>query len=624
MDENQIKLTKVPEQAHQFSTKGVKLSSLKESNELLFNYFTKNGYKEDAIIFSTDIDKLTQEADTNGNEKLSIREARALGLEGKRKDVRSAIKQLNEIKNTELESNADGNYPITVNDNETDFYNKDGVLLSNIRNSENGKVETFYLKGDKNNVDKTIETSVDGKNVTETLYKDGNIEFPEQQTIKKDNETTTIKYDWFNDKLNSKTTSKGNDIETVIYKQINGKPVPEKIVSTFDSDRNSVKSTVNKFNDDGKVDGQIVEYSGAKIGENLIKEDIVLNSETGEKVSEEATFVDNSKKYFENMDGKLQQVGKDKDGNSFVVLDVPKGWSMSKIANEFGISREDLVKANTTEDGTTNFHKTQSGVEYFYVNDKAVIPKPTKIPTGEDINLGYEMPQKEAVGGGAISDAAIKNVVPHRRTDNAQAPAVQTHQRRNADNVAPKKVTVTNNNEVHKSPTTAHATKKTTNYSVDVKKRIAKAKSVSYEYKSNKARGIQRSFSNHDPRVLVKKTRTGKALVGEELTEYNIKNTMCGIAKDANSTLPSILLRAYSKPDKKYPSGVPYQYDYNTLLADLKFVKDKIEEARDLGYSVPDSLYSYIPPKDGNPKRIAIEVRAYEAVFGKGSAHYSV
>ena len=624
MGENQIKLTKVPEQPRQFSTKGIKLSSLKESNELLFNYFKNNGYKEDTTIFSTDIERLTQEADTNGNEKLSIKEARAMGLEGSRKEIRSALKQLDEIKNTELEANADGNYPITVNENETDFYNKDGVLLSNTKNSENGKVETFYLKGDKNKIDKTIETSVDGKNVTETLYKDGKLEFPEQQTIKNNSDTTTIKYDWFNDKLNSKTTSKGNDIETVIYKQIKGKSVPERIVSTFDSDRNSVKSTVNKFNDDEKVVGQIVEYSGAKIGENLIKEDIVLDPQTGEKLSEEATFTDKTKKYFQSFDGQLQQVGKDKDGNSFVVLDVPEGWSMTKIANEFGISREALVKANTAEDGTTNFHKTQNGVEYFYVNDKAVIPKPTKIPTGEDINLGYEMPQKEDVGGGAMNDAVTKNVAPRRSADNAQAPAAQTHQRRNTDNVVPKKVTVTNNTEVHKSPTTVHTTKKTANYSADVKKRIAKAKSVPYQYKSNKFKGIQKSLADHDTRVLVKKTRTGKALIGQELTGYNIKNTMCGIAKDANSTLPSILLRAYSKPDKRYPSGATYQYDYNTLCADLKFVKAKIAEARNLGYSVPDSLYAYIPPKDGNPQRIAMEVKAYEAVFGKGSAHYSV
>lgn len=99
---------------------------------------------------------------------------------------------------------------------------------------------------------------------------------------------------------------------------------------------------------------------------------------------------------------------------------------------------------------------------------------------------------------------------------------------------------------------------------------------------------------------------------------------MCGIAKRGNSTLPSKLLRAYSKPNKKYSSGIPYSYNYNSLIADLKFVKTKIAEAKNLGYYIPPSLYAYIPPKDGNPKRIAMEVRAYEAVFGKGSAHYSI
>lgn len=604
MSEDSISITNLLNHPQQFSANGVKLSSLKETNKLLFNYFEKNGYKEDAIIYSTDIDRLKQAGDINNNEKLSIKEARKMGLEGSRKEIRSAIKQLNEIKTSELEENADGTYPVIVNEQETEFYDKKGVLLNRTQNIDNGSIETFYLNGNKNKVDKTIEKFNNGKDNAVTFYKDGNVNFPERKIIKENNETTEIKYDWFNDKLNSKTTSKGNDVETVIYKQVNGKQVPERIVSSFKSDPDSVKSVVNKFNDDGKIDGKVIEYSGAKIGENLIKEEISLVPGTDTEISKEATFGDNTKQYYQNFDGKLQQVGKDKNGETFVVLDVPEGWSMTKIANEFGISRDDLLKANTSEDGTENYYKSKKGVEYFYINDKAIIRKPTKIPVNNDIKLEYEIPTPKTIESDRTISSPNKKLIHNLHSS----------------------ITTVHHNDVEEKDlaTTAHSTKKPTNYSAGVKKRIANAQQVPYQYKSNKAKEIQRSFAGHDPRVLVKKSRTGTGRVGESLTEYNIKNTMCGIAKRGNSTLPSKLLRAYSKPNKKYSSGIPYSYNYNSLIADLKFVKTKIAEAKNLGYYIPPSLYAYIPPKDGNPKRIAMEVRAYEAVFGKGSAHYSI
>lgn len=433
MGENPIKVTGIQKQPQQFSTTGIKLSTLKEQNELLFNYFKTNGYKEDAIIYSSDVDKITKSADTNDNEKLSIKEAREMGLEGSRKEIRSALNQLKEIKNSELAPNVSGNYPVVINENETEFYNKDGVLLSNTKNFENGgKLETFYLKGDKNKVDKTLETSANGKDETETIYKDGNIEQPEQQTIKQDNDTTVVKYDWFEDKLNSKTTSKGNDVETVIYKQIKGEAVPERIVSSFKSDPNSVKSIVNKFNDDYKIDAQTIEYSGAKIGEGLIKEDIDIAPDTGNKVAEEATFSDGTKQYYQTINGKLEQVGKDKDGNHFVVLDVPEGWGMDKIADEFGITKEDLLKANTDKDGNKLYHTNPKGIEYFYINDKAIIPKPNKIPQDNKYAISYELPKQEGnQQKGVVESSTLAQSSSAQLTIRQQTPKLSLTQKSN-------------------------------------------------------------------------------------------------------------------------------------------------------------------------------------------------
>lgn len=681
MGENPIKVTGIQKQPQQFSTTGIKLSTLKEQNELLFNYFKTNGYKEDAIIYSSDVDKITKSADTNDNEKLSIKEAREMGLEGSRKEIRSALNQLKEIKNSELAPNVSGNYPVVINENETEFYNKDGVLLSNTKNFENGgKLETFYLKGDKNKVDKTLETSANGKDVTETIYKDGNIEQPEQQTIKQGNDTTVVKYDWFENKLNSKTTSKGNDVETVIYKQIKGEAVPERIVSSFKSDPNSVKSIVNKFNDDYKIDAQTIEYSGAKIGEGLIKEDIDIAPDTGNKVAEEATFSDGTKQYYQTINGKLEQVGKDKDGNHFVVLDVPEGWGMDKIANEFGITKEDLLKANTDKDGNKLYHTNPKGIEYFYINDKAIIPKPNKIPQDNKYAISYELPkqegnqQKGVVESSTLAQsssapthhpAAKTKVVPnskeqqevnnkptitsqhvHKNTteDKKVNHSKTTTQAKPLHNNQQQKVTAAStktnktNTKTNKKTSKKTPTRKVkTPYNAIRQTRITKAKNVNYEMKRDVPARVETAIQSPDYRAFVTKSRLGYS---KRLNDHNTKNTLCQVAKTQNTTLPSLVLEYYSSknppvtqepewslknalknptPWLKEPEK-PKTYDKDSVIMDLKFIKEHIEAAKAIGYDIPKALYEYIPKQNASEEVVKQEVQVYEAVFGKGSS----
>lgn len=681
MGENPIKVTGIQKQPQQFSTTGIKLSTLKEQNELLFNYFKTNGYKEDAIIYSSDVDKITKSADTNDNEKLSIKEAREMGLEGSRKEIRSALNQLKEIKNSELAPNVSGNYPVVINENETEFYNKDGVLLSNTKNFENGgKLETFYLKGDKNKVDKTLETSANGKDVTETIYKDGNIEQPEQQTIKQGNDTTVVKYDWFEDKLNSKTTSKGNDVETVIYKQIKGEAVPERIVSSFKSDPNSVKSIVNKFNDDYKIDAQTIEYSGAKIGEGLIKEDIDIAPDTGNKVAEEATFSDGTKQYYQTINGKLEQVGKDKDGNHFVVLDVPEGWGMDKIADEFGITKEDLLKANTDKDGNKLYHTNPKGIEYFYINDKAIIPKPNKIPQDNKYAISYELPkqeenqQKGVVESSTLAQsssapthhpAAKTKVVPnskeqqevnnkptitsqhvHKNTTEAQKvnhskPTTQAkplHNNQQQKVAAASTKTNKSNTKTNKKTSKKAPTRKVkTPYNTIRQTRITKAKNVNYEMKRDVPARVETAIQSPDYRAFVTKSRLGYS---KRLNDHNTKNTLCQVAKTQNTTLPSLVLEYYSSknppvtqepewslknalknptPWLKKPEK-PKTYDKDSVIMDLKFIKEHIEAAKAIGYDIPKALYEYIPKQNASEEVVKQEIQVYEAVFGKGSS----
>lgn len=711
MSENQLNVNGVNIPSQKFSANGVKMSILQQENKLLFDFLKGKGYKEDAIIYSTDVDKLVESNDTSGNNKLSIKEARAMGLEGSRKDVRSALKSLNEIKNSGYVVSDNEQYPVTVNNNETDFYNKDGVLLSNTKKLDgDGKLETFYLKGDKNLVDKTIKTSPDKKLTVKTTYENGDIEQPAETTINNNNDVTKIKYDWFEKNLNSKTTTHGDDVETIIYKNTQNGVVPKRIVSSLKSNPDSCKSIDNKYNDKNKLESQTVEYSGAKISpkDKIIKEDIKLDPNTGKQTSNEITHTDGTKQYLQVFDGKPHEVGKDKDGNTFVVLDVPEGWSMSKIADEYGISRDDLLKANTNEKGEALYHTTNKGVEYFYINDKAVIPKPTKMPDDKDLKYSYTLPAEENNAKEVIPQGQQEKVVQKvenkeketvnntvhtkkqstkptvpQKPNNApvqhnnkqtqtkekanqpatpeksvqtkqdkQIPAKQTEKPTKKPVVTDKKQTapvapppkqntvkpkkgVTSTKTTTPTTKTAQTKKQTQTksnekfkitkqkYTSIAKYRATQAKNVGFEYHASKARGFQAPVAKLDPRITLKKSQK-RDEHKEVLTEYNIKNTMCNIAQKHNCTLTSVLLREYSKKNKTV-NGIPYKYKKSTLIKDLQYVKEKIDLAERNGYHIPKALYAYIPPdiQFTNFERVKLEVEAYEAVFGKGSANFS-
>lgn len=718
MSENQLNVNGVNIPSQNFSANGVKMSILQQENKLLFDFLKGKGYKEDAIIYSTDVDKLVESNDTSGNNKLSIKEARAMGLEGSRKDVRSALKSLNEIKNSGYAVSDDEQYPVTVNNNETDFYNKDGVLLSNTKKLDgDGKLETFYLKGDKNLVDKTIETSPDKKLTVETTYENGDIEQPAETTINNNNDVTKIKYDWFEKNLNSKTTTHGDDVETIIYKNTQNGVVPKRIVSSLKSNPDSCKSIDNKYNDENKLENQTVEYSGAKISpkDKIIKEDIKLDPNTGKQTSNEITHTDGTKQYLQVFDGKPHEVGKDKDGNTFVVLDVPEGWSMSKIADEYGISRDDLLKANTNEKGEALYHTTNKGVEYFYINDKAVIPKPTKMPDDKNLKYSYTLPAEENNAKEVIPQEQQEKVV--QKVENKEKETVNNtvHTKKQSTNptvpqkqpVKPNNAPVQHNNkqtqtkekanqpatpeksvqtkqdkqipakqtekptkkpvvtdkkqtapvapppkQVKKADNTS-ANKKTTNkptykkvktpYNTVRQSRIVKAQKVNYEMKRDVPARVETAVKSADYRAFVTKSRMGYS---RRLNDHNTKNTLCQVVRTENTTLPSIVLEYYSaknppadstktkEPEwslqntlnnptpwlKKEEPVKHNTYDRDSVILDLKFLKEHIDSAKARGYDIPKALYEYIPQQNASEEVVKQQVQVYEAVFGRGSS----
>lgn len=129
----------------QFSTKGVKLSDLKEKNQLLFNYFKQAGLNENSYVYSTDIEKLKEAYDKNDNGKLSKKEARAIfGEDVSRKDIKKAIKAMDEIALTDLQG--ENFYPVKTNENETEYYTKNNVLVSSVYEDNEQHIQNYYGK----------------------------------------------------------------------------------------------------------------------------------------------------------------------------------------------------------------------------------------------------------------------------------------------------------------------------------------------------------------------------------------------------------------------------------------------------------------------------------------------
>ena len=128
----------------QFSTKGVKLSDLKEKNQLLFNYFKQAGLNENSYVYSTDIEKLKEAYDTNDNGKLSKKEARAIfGDDVSRKDIKKALKAMDTILTTDLD---EGKYkfPVQVSENEIEYYSKNNVLHESVYEDDQQRIHNYY------------------------------------------------------------------------------------------------------------------------------------------------------------------------------------------------------------------------------------------------------------------------------------------------------------------------------------------------------------------------------------------------------------------------------------------------------------------------------------------------
>ena len=260
----------------QFSTKGVKLSDLKEKNQLLFDYFKQAGLNENSYVYSTDIEKLKEAYDKNDNGKLSKKEARAIfGDDVSRKDIKKALKAMDEIALTDLQG--EDFYPVKTNENETEYYTKNNVLVSSVYEDNEQHIQNYYGKNkqivaqfvQKKNEDGTM-TKVSGTmneyNDDGSLYScsektygddgafeevkmtflngDQNKPLKIEHNVNGNKKTTDIEYNTEGKRMRSISVANGQKTE-VVYDEL------ERPLKQFESPLGSDNMTINEYKYNG-------------------------------------------------------------------------------------------------------------------------------------------------------------------------------------------------------------------------------------------------------------------------------------------------------------------------------------------------------------------------------------
>ena len=262
-----------------FSTNGVKLSELKQ-NKLLFDYFKQAGFKEDAYIYASDIEKLKEKYDKNNNGKLSVKEARAMGFEGSRKEIKKIVKDLENIANQEL--TGDDLFPTVVDENTTNYYTSDGTLLRQKTVKDNSTIEKLFFNGDTSQVAGTIETAENFKRVV--INKDGNPDKPQQIAENNNGEIYEADFHYTdNGALNYKKEKKDGKTSTTIYEQNGFVDRPVKVVEEYGN--NLVKSTNYEYNGD-KLFKEVIEGDPKLLKDREIIQQSITYADDGKTVKE--------------------------------------------------------------------------------------------------------------------------------------------------------------------------------------------------------------------------------------------------------------------------------------------------------------------------------------------------
>lgn len=395
-----------------FDQKGMKLSQLKE-NKQVYEFFKKAGLSDANYVYASDVQNVFAKFDENQNGKLSVNEARAMGLEGSRKEIKNAVKLLNEILETEL-NEADEVYPTKVDENTTQYFDKNGTIKYQaqklVADDETIEKYTFYRDGDTSKVQTYAEKS-EGYGVV-VKFNDANL--PESETINMNGtvQTTSYEYDETNQNLKSQTVeSKGT--KTVI--DFDAKKRPINIVETNVA-ANIESVTQNQYDDENGTMTQILKNNPELLKDGIVETQSTYNideesGKTDELIYRKEIGVDGKVKEFsqiapdeieEKRDGyiirtKWHEDGKtstvqdgnethvieyDKEGNTFVY--VKNGENFSQTAKR-------LLGENASEEQVNAFRELNKDLIKSYGKNKV-----EAFNVGEKIRVPMELEYNEA------------------------------------------------------------------------------------------------------------------------------------------------------------------------------------------------------------------------------------
>ncbi|MDR1168243.1 MAG: hypothetical protein LBK53_05055 [Heliobacteriaceae bacterium] len=157
MSETNIKEIIFPQK---FSSHGVRLDELVE-HRVLVNFFVNIGFGGTNFIYATDVAKLKAHYDGDRDGKISLGEARQMGMQGNDKEILAALQFLDIIVSHELTAEQDS-FPLKISDREVLQYDRNGKLLSRTYMDESEFSEFIYRDGNPNRVMKKYLRRPDG------------------------------------------------------------------------------------------------------------------------------------------------------------------------------------------------------------------------------------------------------------------------------------------------------------------------------------------------------------------------------------------------------------------------------------------------------------------------------
>ena len=368
-----------PIEGQKFSTKGVKLSDLKE-NEPLFNYFKSKGLDENSYVYESDFKALLEIADKNKNGELSRKEIKKyLGLEGSRRELKQAAKMLNQISETELSGSANGLYPTKVNDNETLYYDKNGTLTAKYSTDGTAKRYEQYENGNPELINHLEESDGQTTTVTDTEFDKEGRPLKRMSQNDKGEVLENREFAYNGDKLAStvdktggqKVTTHYNEsgqpakieteaggIVTTVENEYNGEKLAKQTVSGAPEQvRAGIKGQVTEYDEKGNPTKASVTNNDGTVDEYNYKDGKpVLNVNKDNLRAGYETKVTNAANPNGTIQGEITKLQRDKDNNitSFTV-------KSAKSGNEFTYKFDPKTKHFVDQTGTKFYAMKEDG-----------------------------------------------------------------------------------------------------------------------------------------------------------------------------------------------------------------------------------------------------------------------